>query len=458
MSVRDHISSILVAALSSFFGVGLIQATGLITDVFGESGGDTIQTSLLVVASVFIGLAMYTGAVVTSNTFGTIVAGRARTIALLRLVGASSRQVRRSVAIEGLTVGTVGAVAGAVIAIGVSSAIIRVQVVSDALPDIAYRVVDPLVLLPMIAVVVTTWAASIVGSRRVLDVSPVEATVGAQEAPVEAARTRLARNIVAAVLVVGGSGLLILGIAVGQVSPLGLLIAFLGGLGSFTGIVLGAHLVMPFALRRVGTLFGRGPVARLAAANAVRYPERSTRNTIGLVIGITLVVTFVVAASSYASMLGVTADLTEEQVAQSNQVLGITIGVLSALIGFSAVIAAVGMVNNLSLAVLQRTRELGLLRALGFTGTQIRGMIMVESAQMVLTALGLGLVLGVVYGWAAAQSLLGSILETGIVFPTLPWAVIGGLVGGGIVLALVASVVPARRAVAVTPVQALAVT
>jgi putative ABC transport system permease protein len=458
MNAREHVSSILVAALGSFFGVGLIQATGLIDDVLGGSGGEGVQTALLAVASVFIGLAMYTGAVVTSNTFGTIIAGRARTIALYRLIGASASELRRSVAREGLLVGATGSAIGAVLAVLTASGVVRWQVGEGNLPDIAYRLVDPLVLLPMAAVVLTTWLASRVGSRRVLDVSPIQATTGAQEAGVEEARRRVGRNVLALILVLLGVGLLGLGVVVGSVSPMGLVVAFLGGVLSFTGIVLGAHLVMPFVLRAVGRMLGGSAAARLAAANAVRYPERSTRNTIGLVIGVTLVTTFSVAAASFQSMVAHAAGLSPEELAQADQVLGITFGVLSALIGFSSVIAAVGLVNDLSLTVLQRTRELGLLRALGFTRGQVRWMIVAESAQMVLAAVGLGLVLGIVYGWAAAQSLLSALVESGIVWPTLPWPVIAGIVGGGVLLALVASVVPSRRATGITPVRALQVT
>jgi putative ABC transport system permease protein len=126
--------------------------------------------------------------------------------------------------------------------------------------------------------------------------------------------------------------------------------------------------------------------------------------------------------------------------------------------GFSALIAAVGMVNNLSLSVLQRTRELGLLRALGFTAVQVRRMILAESAQLVTASVLVGLVLGIFYGWAGAQSLLGSINgNPGIVLPSIPLALLGIVVLGAIVLTIAASVTPSRRATRVTPVAALAV-
>ena len=74
---------------------------------------------------------------------------------------------------------------------------------------------------------------------------------------------------------------------------------------------------------------------------------------------------------------------------------------LGVLIGFSLAIAAVGLVNSLSLTVLQRRREIGLLRALGLDRRQVRAMVLVESLQLTITGGIVGLVLGVVYGWAA---------------------------------------------------------
>jgi putative ABC transport system permease protein len=113
------------------------------------------------------------------------------------------------------------------------------------------------------------------------------------------------------------------------------------------------------------------------------------------------------------------------------------------------------MVNNLSLSVLQRTRELGLLRALGFTAKQIRGMILTESAQLTCAAVLVGLVLGTFYGWAGAQSLLGS-TEGGFIPPTVPLVLIAGVVVGAAALTWGASWAPARRATRIAPVAALA--
>ncbi|KUF06365.1 ABC transporter permease, partial [Leucobacter sp. G161] len=318
-----------------------------------------------------------------------------------------------------------------------------------------YPLFDPLALVAVVIVALTTWAAAWAGSRRVAAVSPIAATGASVELRPEDARGRTARTVWAWILLGIGVALIALGLLMSVVSPMALLVCFFGGLFSFTGIAVGAHLIMPPVLRLTGKLIDRGPTGSLAAANAVRFPERSARSTIGLVIGVTLVIMFAVAMESYRTMTLAAFDSDPAMEAILTDTLNITTAIFTGLVGFSAVIAAVGMVNTLSLSVLQRTRELGLLRALGFTGSQVRRMVLAESAQMTLAALGFGLVLGVFYGWIAAQSLLGS--EVGFTAPSIPWLVVAGVAVFGILLALAAAAAPARRAVRVSPVTALAI-
>ncbi|WP_336652205.1 MULTISPECIES: ABC transporter permease [unclassified Leucobacter] len=456
--LREHASTLIVSALSALFAVTLILFTGILTAaidpaVIEESG--TFRAVLMMVALIFIVIALYVGAIVTANTFSTIIAGRTRTIALLRLVGASSARVRSRVAGEGLVAGLLGGVAGFGIAVALCAAVTVWGPQLGWLPEGRdYPLFDPLALVAVGIVALTTWAAAWTGSRRVGRVSPIAATGAAVELPAEQSRRRPARTVWATILLVSGAALLAIGIVLGLATPLALLISFVGGILSFTGIALGAHLIMPPLLRLSGRAFGRGPSGRLAVANAGRFPERSARSTIGLVIGVTLVTMFAVALASYETMTLQAFAHSPALRAGLSETLAVTTAVFTGLVGFSAVIAAVGLVNTLSLSVLQRTRELGLLRVLGFTGAQVRRMVLVESAQMTLTALGFGLLLGVFYGWAAAQSLLGS--QAGLMVPTVPWPIIGGVAVFGLVLALVAAAAPARRAIRVSPVAALA--
>lgn len=451
-------SSLLVAGLASAFGVVLLQITSVLATVI--SGDDAasigaVRSALSLVAFLFITIAVYVSSIVTTNTVATIIAGRTRTIALMRLIGSSARDQRRAVAREGLAVGAVGAILGAAVGSLLLWAGLELAVATGALPDLRYSLIEPLLALPVLVVVLSTWCAAWVGSRRVLSVSPMQAVGAAQERSLEDMVRRPARNLIAVLLIVTGVLFLTGGVIVGQVSEFGVLLGLVGGLASFSGLVLGSHLIMPPILRLVGRALGRNAPARLAAATAAQHPERSSRAAIGLVIGVTLITMFAVAGATFEKMM----DLAMEDPtvrAAIGEMVGVSLGVISVLVGFSALIAAVGMVNNLALSVLQRSKEIGLLRALGFTGGQVRRMILAESVQMTLAAVALGLALGVIYGWAAAQSLFGSIANTGLVLPAVPWLLVLLCLAGTAVLAVGATIVPARRAVSVAPVIALA--
>jgi putative ABC transport system permease protein len=88
----------------------------------------------------------------------------------------------------------------------------------------------------------------------------------------------------------------------------------------------------------------------------------------------------------------------------------------------------------------------------------VRQMILAESAQLTLASVLVGLVLGTFYGWAGAQSLLGSISGSpGIVVPGIPVPFLAGVVVLAGILTLTASLGPSRRATRIAPVAALAV-
>jgi putative ABC transport system permease protein len=460
MRWREYRATILVAALSGAFGALLLQGTVLLTSLIaGDSIGEkeSVQVALGLVAVVFFAIAIFVGGIVTANTVGTVIAGRTRDIALLRLVGADARRLRARTARDGILVGLAGSLIGTVIGIGIMAGMVAVGRSTGDLVGSTPQLVTPMLVAPVIAVTLVTWLSSWVGSRRILAVSPIQASAAAVEPDAGTLRSATGRRVAAIALVTVGALLLAAGVVVGLVTMLGVLVGMLGGILSFSGIVLAAPFVMPAVLRLVGRAMGSSPTARLAAENAVRNPARSSRATIGLVIGVTLVTMFAVATSSYYDMIVRASEQYPDDFAGVDETLAMTIGVFSVLFGFSAVIAAVGMVNTLSLSVLQRQRELGLLRALGFTAGQVRRMVLAEAAQMSVASVLFGLVLGVVYGWCGAQALLGSMLGGGLVAPSVPWFVLGGAVIVAAVLAAAASVAPARRATRVSPVAALAV-
>jgi putative ABC transport system permease protein len=458
---REHVASILVAALSSTFGVVLLLVTGDLAKFIQHSQAGNhaaVQLILSFIAWVFLLIALYTAAVVTANTFATVIAGRTKTIALLRLLGASARSQRRAIAREGLAVGVFGGVAGLVLAVALNALMLAICEATGFIPSLNYTYLSLGAVAPVIAVVLTTWLASWIGSRRVLVVSPMEALGASAERSESELLRRPTRNVIAILVFVVGTLILLLGVARGQSSPVGLLVAVFGGMVSFTGVVLSADLLIPPVLRLIGRLIGRSAPAKLAAQNAVRYPERSARTTIGIDIGVTLVTMFAVALQTYSVFVARAQQADPQEfrgTAQLLTVLAIIFGVVS---GFSAVIAAVGMINNLNLSVVQRIRELGLLRALGFTGSQVRRMIVAESAQLTITAVVMGLVLGSLYGWAGAEALMGANrFSGGYIGPAFPPVLIVAIVVAAAVLIWAASLAPSRRATRVTPIDALAV-
>lgn len=123
---------------------------------------------------------------------------------------------------------------------------------------------------------------------------------------------------------------------------------------------------------------------------------------------------------------------------QVNQVLVI----LYALLGLSVVIAVLGIVNTLALSVIERTREIGLLRAVGLGRLQLAGTVTVES---VLTAV-FGTVVGLVVGVALASALPSVYADDGLSELVIPWGNLAAMVGLAVVVGVLAALWPATRA------------
>jgi len=127
--------------------------------------------------------------------------------------------------------------------------------------------------------------------------------------------------------------------------------------------------------------------------------------------------------------------------------------VITALLGVAVLIAVIGVGNTLSLSVVERTRELALLRALGFTRRQLRQSLAVEG--LLLAAVGslIGIVFGTLFGWIGTLTVVGDAWPVALAFPAGRLALVAVVALG---CGLVASILPARRAVKAEPVVALA--
>ena len=208
--------------------------------------------------------------------------------------------------------------------------------------------------------------------------------------------------------IVGGLLVLALGGLLGESNPgAGFVVAFFGAAGSGTGFLIGARFVIPRVVTLFSRLLGRDPSSVVARRNAVVDPLRTTRSTMGLVVGVALVTTFASGTSALQSSVSAW-ELDPARRAEASQMLAVTSTVMICIIVISSVIAAVGFVSTMSLTVIQRHREIGLLRSLGFTRRQVRTMITKESVALSASAVTFGILLGLLYGTLGAQSLVGS--------------------------------------------------
>jgi putative ABC transport system permease protein len=444
----------LVAGVSGLYASVLMSAADLVTvDARSAGSHNAMGAVLSVVATVFIAVAVYVAAIVIGNAVDTVVAGRLRQIAVLRLLGADARTLRRAVVRGTTAVALVGAVTGVLAGAVVSDVVRSVLVARGSLNHGDYAWVAP---LAVVAAAVITFAAAVaawVGSRTVLRATPAQALLGATVPPPDSRRVGVVRKVAAFGLIGFGGLVLALAAALGEASgAAGFLLAAFGAMTSGTGLLIGARLVVPALVALASRLLGSDPPSVVAARNAVREPGRTTRSTMGLVIGVTLVTTF---ASGFAALRTAARswDLTPHQAVQTDQMLHYTSVIMVCVVAVSSAIAAIGFVSTMSLSVIQRTREIGLLRALGFTAGQVRTMITKESVALSATAVTFGMTLGVVYGALGAQSLVG--FQTDGFAWGVPGAVLVGIAVAAVLLVLAASWVPSSRAVAVAPVEAL---
>jgi putative ABC transport system permease protein len=255
-------------------------------DVVGNA--QTFRTGLLA----FGVIAVFVAAFVIANTFTIVLAQRTRETALLRLVGATRRQVFRSVVLEASVTGLVGSLLGLLAGAGLAHGLRAVFAAmgSSLSTDL---VITPVTVAASIAVGtgVTTLSA-LLPARRGTAVAPVAAL---SDAAVEVARRpgRVRRGFGVLALTAGVAGLA----AAALIDQLALVV--LGTLVAFVGFLLLSPTVVPVIVGFLGWPAAKlGASASLGLANAVRNPRRIATTTNALVIGVTLVSTFTLLAES----------------------------------------------------------------------------------------------------------------------------------------------------------------
>ena len=141
----------------------------------------------------------------------------------------------------------------------------------------------------------------------------------------------------------------------------------------------------------------------------------------------------------------------EYKSATSSMVDQVMLG-MYALLALSLVIAIFGIVNTLMLSISERTREIGVLRAIGTSDGQVRGMIAIESTLISI----MGTVLGLVAGVAAGAEIRGCYSTMGMSVLSIPWRQLALFLVCSVLVGILASLAPARRALKIPVLDAVA--
>jgi len=130
-----------------------------------------------------------------------------------------------------------------------------------------------------------------------------------------------------------------------------------------------------------------------------------------------------------------------ELVAQFEQGIDVLLGLVTVLLALAIVIAILGITNTLALSIIERTREIGLLRAVGMSRRQLRRMIRWESVIIAVFGAGLGMVTGIVLGWAVIQALA----DEGLGAFSIPFGQMISMIIVAVLAGILAAIYPAWK-------------
>lgn len=235
----------------------------------------------------FGAIALLVGTFIIYNTFSMIVAQRLRELALLRAIGASRKQVGRSVVFEALVVGVIGSAIGLAAGVGLAYGLRALLNAFDlGLPEGSLQVAPRTVVVAIVLGVIVTVVSAYAPARRAAKVPPVAAM---REEFASTGDTLRVRTLIGAIAAVLG----VLALVVGAQSTGGgaAAIVGLGALALVLAVLLAAPALSRPIVGGLGAVFAKpfGPVGRLARTNAVRNPKRTAATAFALTLGLMLV-------------------------------------------------------------------------------------------------------------------------------------------------------------------------
>lgn len=248
-----------------------------------ESGLSSLNTMLLA----FAAIALFVGIFLIANTFTMLVAQRTKELALMRAVGASRRQVKRSVLLEAAVVGALASVIGFALGLGLAVGLRAAMSLTGGKIPAGPLIVSPASVIAALAVgVLITVLAAWLPARRAAKIPPVAAMNSVHAT--STAKSLVLRNSIGGVLAALGGVGIVAGAAAGSDGRT------LIGAGAFFALI-GVIVLIPLLSRPVVALVRPllkklfGVSGKLAAQNAVRNPRRTGATASALAIGLTLV-------------------------------------------------------------------------------------------------------------------------------------------------------------------------
>lgn len=245
---------------------------------------------------VFAGIALFVGTFIIANTFTMLVAQRTKELALMRAVGASRRQVTRSVLIEAFVVGVVAAVTGLLAGIGIGAGMrALMDSMGEVVPDGPLVISSGTIVTAFAVGVLVTMLAAWLPGRRAAKIPPVAAMSSVHAKATT--KSLVLRNTLGALFSAAGVAVVLAATTMsgsdGQ-APM--------GLGAVL-LIIGVFILTPLLSRPL--IAAASPVLRLfgvsgklARQNSVRNPRRTAATASALMIGLTLITGMTVMAGS----------------------------------------------------------------------------------------------------------------------------------------------------------------
>ncbi|WP_381566236.1 ABC transporter permease [Streptomyces eurythermus] len=292
----------LKAALDKALPVKLVETTTgeRLADDQAAAIADSLsglKKSLLV----FAGIALFVGTFIIANTFTMLVAQRTRELALLRAVGASRRQVTRSVLVEAFAVGTVAGVAGLVAGIGIGAGLRSLLgSLGESVPDGPLVIGSGTVVAALAVGILVTVLAAWLPARRAAKIPPVAAMSSLHAKATT--KSLVLRNTLGSLFAAAGIAVVLMATTMDADAAQGPM-----GIGAVL-LIIGVFVLTPLLSRPLIALASPvlrafGVSGKLARQNSVRNPRRTAATASALMIGLTLITGMTVMAGSLQSSI-----------------------------------------------------------------------------------------------------------------------------------------------------------